>query len=178
MIVIAIGANLPGPAGSARANCEAALVALDAAGVRIKQRSRWYRSPPWPPSGHGAAQPWYVNGVALVETALGPVDLLRTLHAIEQRFGRVRTKDTVNAARPLDLDLIDYEGMVRETEAPILPHPRLDARAFVLKPLADIAPNWRHPRTGCFVKDLLDALPSEAVAEPLPEVLDGAPGQA
>jgi 2-amino-4-hydroxy-6-hydroxymethyldihydropteridine diphosphokinase len=163
MIVIAIGANLPGPAGSARDNCEAALAAFDAAGVAVRARSRWYRSPPWPPSD----QPWYVNGVALVATTLDPVQLLATLHTIEARFGRVRSQDTVNAARPLDLDLIDYEGMVRETAPPILPHPRLDARAFVLRPLAEIAPNWRHPKSGRALKDLLAALPSDAVAEPL-----------
>jgi len=169
MIVIAIGANLPGPAGSALQNCEAALAALGAAGVKVQQRSRWYRSPPWPPSGHGEAQPWYVNGVALVETAQDPVQLLATLHAIEARFGRVRSPATVNAARPLDLDLIDYEGAVREAEPPVLPHPRAEQRAFVLRPLAEIAPNWRHPKSGRSVKDLLAALPADAVAEPLPE---------
>jgi len=163
MIVIAIGANLPGPAGSARDNCEAALRALAAAGVTILKGSRWYRSPPWPPSD----QPWYVNGVALARTTQAPAELLATLHAVEARFGRVRSQDTVNAARPLDLDLIDYDGLVREGAPPILPHPRLDGRAFVLRPLAEIAPNWRHPRTGRSAKDLADALPPDAVAEPL-----------
>lgn len=170
MIVIAIGANLRGVAGSPRDNCEAALVALDAAGVTIRRRSSWYRSPPWPPpSGDDDGQPWYVNGVVLAETSQGPVELLATLHAIEARFGRVRSSATVNAARPLDLDLVDYDGMVRDAAPPILPHPRLDARAFVLRPLAEIAPNWRHPKSGRSVKDLADALPSDAIAEPLPE---------
>lgn len=166
MIVIAIGANLSGPAGSALQNCEAALVSLDDAGIVVRRRSRWYRSPPWPT---GSAQPWYVNGAVLVETALDPVGLLAALHAIEASFGRVRTPGTVNAARPLDLDLIDYKGVVREREAPILPHPRLDSRAFVLRPLAEIAPEWRHPKSGRSVKDLLASLPADAIAEPLPE---------
>ncbi|HTP82372.1 MAG TPA: 2-amino-4-hydroxy-6-hydroxymethyldihydropteridine diphosphokinase [Alphaproteobacteria bacterium] len=170
MIVIAIGANLPGAAGSPRENCEAALRALEAAGVTIARRSRWYRSPPWPPSD----QPWYVNGVALVRTQQGPAELLATLHAIEARFGRVRSKGTVNAARPLDLDLIDYDGLVREAAPPILPHPRLEARAFVLRPLAEIAPDWRHPKSGRSVKDLADALPPDAVADPLPQGPDRA----
>lgn len=184
MIVIAIGANLPGPAGSPRQNCEAALVALEAAGVAVRRRSRWYRSPPWAPvdprspSGHGAPQPEYINGVAVVETTLGPAALLATLHEIEARFGRVRTPDSVNAARPLDLDLVDYDGLVRDQDPPVLPHPRLDQRAFVLRPLAEIAPNWRHPKSGRRVKDLLDALPPDAVAEPLPEAPDGPPSPA
>lgn len=168
MIVIAVGANLPGPAGSPRDNCEAALVALDAGGVIVRARSRWYRSPPWAP-GQTAPQPWYVNGVVAVETTLDPVALLSTLHAIEARFGRVRTPEAVNAPRPLDLDLIDYHGLVRDEAPPILPHPRVESRAFVLRPLAEIAPNWRHPKSGRSVKDLLDTLPPDAVAEPLPD---------
>lgn len=183
MIVIAIGANLPGPAGSPLQNCEAALVALDAAGVTVRRHSRWYRSPPWAPvdprspSGHGVTQPWYVNGVVVVETTLGPAALLTTLHEIEARFGRVRSPATLNAARPLDLDLVDYDGLVREKDPPILPHPRLDQRAFVLRPLAEIAPNWRHPKSGRPVKDLLGALPADAIAEPLPAASDGAQPQ-
>lgn len=176
MIVIAIGANLPGPSGSALQNCEAAIAALDAAGIIVRRRSRWYRSPPWVPpepamrgtiSQHDAPQPWYVNGMVLVETARDPADLLAALHEIEARFGRVRTSATANAPRPLDLDLIDYNGLVRDGDPPLLPHPRLESRAFVLRPLAEIAPNWRHPKSGRSVKDLLDALPPDAVAEPL-----------
>lgn len=178
MIVIAIGANLAGPAGSPLQSCEAALAALDAARVVVRRRSRWYRSPPWMPpepaaSAPGAAQPWYVNGVVLVETALDPVGLLAVLHATEARFGRVRAPGVFNAARPLDLDLIDYDGVVRDEGPPILPHPRLDSRAFVLRPLAEIAPNWRHPKSGRSVKDLLAALPADAVAEPLDEPAGG-----
>ena len=178
MIVIAIGANLPGPSGSALQNCEAALAALDAAGVTVKRRSRWYRSPPWVPADQTspgappAPQPWYVNGVAVVETTLDPAALLATLHRIEASFGRVRTSGTVNAARPLDLDLIDYNGLVRVGDPPVLPHPRLESRAFVLRPLAEIAPTWRHPKSGRSLKDLLQDLPPDALAEPLP----GPPG--
>lgn len=166
MIVIAIGANVPGPAGSPLESCEAALAALAAARVSVRRRSRWYRSPPWP---SGAQQPWYVNGVVLVETALDPPGLLAVLHAIEARFGRVRAPGVLNEPRPLDLDLIDYNGVVHPEEPPILPHPRLESRAFVLRPLAEIAPNWRHPKSGRSVKDLLAALPPDAIAEPLDE---------
>ncbi len=164
MILIAIGANLAGPSGTPLQNCEAAIVELDRAGARVVGRSRWYRTPPWPPSD----QPWYVNGVVAVETTLDPGQLLTVLHRIEAKFGRVRSADTVNAARPLDLDLIDYEGVIRDAgPPPVLPHPRLEGRAFVLRPLADVAPHWRHPKTGRPIKDLLADLPPDAVAEPI-----------
>lgn len=163
MILIAIGANLPGRAGTPRDNCEAALVALGTAGVRVTKRSRWYRTPPWPPSD----QPWYVNGVVAVETTLDPAALLAVLHRVERDFGRVREAGTANAPRPLDLDLIDYEGRVRSEPPPVLPHPRLEGRAFVLRPLADVAPGWQHPVTRRSVGELLAALPPDAVAEPL-----------
>lgn len=163
MILIAIGANLPGRAGTPRDNCEAALVALGTAGVRVTKRSRWYRTPPWPPSD----QPWYVNGVVAVETALGPADLLAVMHRVEREFGRVREPGTANAPRPLDLDLIDYDGQIRSGTPPVLPHPRLESRAFVLRPLADVAPHWRHPVSGRTVTELLADLPPDAVAEPI-----------
>ena len=75
-----------------------------------------------------------------------------------------------NAARTLDLDLIDYDGLVRPgPEAPVLPHPRMDRRAFVLYPLADIAPNWRHPRSGIALTDLIKALPPGTTCRPIVE---------
>jgi 2-amino-4-hydroxy-6-hydroxymethyldihydropteridine diphosphokinase len=153
MILLGLGANLPSPAGPPRVTLAAALDALGAEGVRLVRRSPWYRSPPVPPS----AQPWYVNGVALVETMHPPAELLALLHGIEARFGRVRRE--ANAARSLDLDLLDYEGRVSAAgETPILPHPRLHERAFVLLPLSEVAPDWRHPRLGRSLADLIAAL--------------------
>ncbi|MFI4987128.1 MAG: 2-amino-4-hydroxy-6-hydroxymethyldihydropteridine diphosphokinase [Alphaproteobacteria bacterium] len=164
MILLAIGANLPSQRfGSPRSTCEAALQALAARGIHVVRRSRWYRSPPEPPS----AQPDYVNGVAAVETALAPTALLAELHRIEAAFGRVRS--TANAARTLDLDLIAYNDCVSDGRdgGPLLPHPRLAERAFVLVPLCEIAPAWRHPVSGRTLGELLAALPGEAEAEPL-----------
>jgi 2-amino-4-hydroxy-6-hydroxymethyldihydropteridine diphosphokinase len=166
VILIAVGSNLPGPHGSPRANCEAALAALAVEGVRVLQRSRWYRTPPWPESEIGR-QPWYVNGVVAVETALAPEALLAAMHRVEAAMGRVRGPDTLNAARPIDLDLVDYHGQVRDAVAPILPHPRLDQRAFVLRPLSDVAPDWVHPVSGASLSSLLRGLPADAVAEPI-----------
>ena len=150
MILLGLGANLPSSRfGPPRATLEAALNALEAAGVRVVQRSRWYESAPQPPSG----QPWYVNGVAQVETSLAPSELLVLLHRIEADLGRER--GVANAARTVDLDLLDYHGRVsRPGEVPVLPHPRLAERLFVLRPLAEIAPDWRHPASGEHAADL------------------------
>lgn len=153
MIFLGIGANLPSSAGDPRATCERALEDLAAAGVRIVARSRWYQSAPLPVS----EQPWYVNGVVAVETDRNPRELLELLHEIEGRFGRLRR--VRNEARPLDLDLLAYHDTVNPgPEAPILPHPRLHDRAFVLLPLAEVAPGWYHPATGESITALIGRL--------------------
>ena len=95
-----------------------------------------------------------------------PADLLVCLHAVEVRFGRVRR--AVNAARVLDLDLLAYGSQVSAPgESPILPHPRLAERAFVLLPLAELAPDWRHPVSGLSVAELAARLPPGQTARPL-----------
>ncbi len=93
--------------------------------------------------------PPYINGIALVETGYTPSQALAQLHSLETAFGRVRSDP--NAPRTLDLDIIDFAGLVCAPtvgEALELPHPRAADRAFVMRPLAEIAPNWRHPRLG------------------------------
>jgi 2-amino-4-hydroxy-6-hydroxymethyldihydropteridine diphosphokinase len=161
MILIALGANLPSPAGGPEQTLEAALRQLAANGVHIVARSRWYHTAPVPVSD----QPWFVNGVARVETALDPAALLTLLRQVEQAFGRQRT--VRNAARTLDLDIIDYDNRVENTPELILPHPRMQERAFVLLPLAELAPGWRHPTLGKTVKNMISALPPEQKAEPI-----------
>ena len=155
MILIGLGANLPSPRHGAPAEtCAAALAALEASGVAVRRVSRWYRSAPVPPS----AQPWYVNGVAEVETELGPADLLGVLHQVEREFGRLRR--VRNEARVIDLDLLAYDKRVSgPDEVPCLPHPRLAERAFVVLPLAELAPDWRHPVSGLRAAELVRALP-------------------
>ena len=154
MILIAFGGNLDSPEhGAPRDTLAAALAVLAARGVRVVAQSRWYRTAPVPADD----QPWYVNLVAQVETDLPPVALLAVLQAIERDFGRVR--GARNAARILDLDLIDYDGRIVRTPDLVLPHPRLSERAFVLMPLRDVAPDWRHPQSDLSVSALIAALP-------------------
>src|SRR3546814_15500484 len=92
-------------------------------------------------------QPWFVNGVASLRTDLSPWELLAVLHEVEAEHERVRS--VPNASRTLDLDLLAYDDRVVDGAGGLmLPHPRLSERAFVLQPLAELAPDWRHPLSG------------------------------
>ena len=148
-IFLGIGANLTlEQYSSPQEACIAALHSLSADGIEVEQISPWYKSAPVPISD----QPWYHNAVAEVATSLSPQTLLATLHDCEERFGRVRHER--NEARVIDIDVLDYQGMVMDGNIN-LPHPRMHLRAFVLQPLGDIAPEWRHPISGLGISDLL-----------------------
>lgn len=160
MILVGIGANLPGPDGTVpRASCEVAAAALDGLlGLRLAALSRWWESAPVPPM---PGAPWFVNGVARLEGTADPAALLAALHSIEARFDRRRPY--LNAPRTLDLDLLDVDGAVLDGHGLVLPHPRMHLRAFVLCPLLEVAPGWRHPVLGDGAA-LLAALPDQAIA--------------
>lgn len=161
-IYIGLGANLPHPTyGSPMDTLKAAMLELARRGVKIVHLSPWYRSAPVPPSD----QPWFDNAVAEVATDLPADALLAVLHQVEEVFGRARS--VPNAARRIDLDLLDFRGEIAP-EGPgkaTLPHPRLTARAFVLRPLADLAPHWRHPVSGIPIEELSRALPADQRVE-------------
>ena len=159
---IALGSNVAGRFASPADAVEAAIQAVQAIEITLVSRSRFYRSAAWP----DPADPEFVNAVIAVETSLAPDALLARLHAIEAEFGRERRQ--VNAPRTLDLDIVDFAGRVSIAgDSPILPHPRLADRAFVLLPLAEIAPDWRHPVIGVPIGDLIHALRDRQAAVPL-----------
>ena len=139
---VAIGGNQ----GQVRATLEAAIEAIDALpGTRVLQRSSLYRTPAWGRTD----QPDFINGVLAVETTLAAPDLLANLLGIERRFGRLRDEDAGRwGPRTLDLDLLLYDEQVLELPGLSLPHPRLHERAFVLVPLAEIAPGLVVPGWG------------------------------
>lgn len=140
-ILVAIGANLPSAVGrTPLATCQWAAGRLaQLPGLELRGVSRWYGTQPVPVSD----QPRFVNGVAWLSGAMQPGHLLTVLHEIEAAAGRQR--DARNAARTLDLDLLAMDGLVMAGPELVLPHPRLQDRAFVLAPLFDVRPDWRHP---------------------------------
>ena len=182
-VLIALGGNLPSGEGDPTATMLRAVDILDADGdISVVRVSRWYRTPAVP-AGSG---PDFVNGAAALATRLTPAGILARLHGVEARLGR--TRPVRWAPRVCDLDLLAVgDAILPDAEtvrrwmaldqaaamraAPpelILPHPRLHERAFVLIPLADIAPDWHHPLTGASVVEMVAALPGVADAPPEP----------
>ncbi len=180
--VVALGANLNLSGLGPKVTLRRAIEALSNRGVVIRAESRFFETPCFPPG----AGPDYVNAALLIETDLSPAQLLEVLHEVEHEFGRERVQRW--GMRTLDLDLVCYEDQVlpdpgtfdrwltlpadaQREEAPeqlILPHPRLQDRAFVLVPMADVAPDWRHPVLGLTVLQMLEALPAEDIAAVTP----------
>jgi 2-amino-4-hydroxy-6-hydroxymethyldihydropteridine diphosphokinase len=159
MILIAIGANLPAPQGnSPLETCAGAVEALKTIpGLKFITASPWYRTAAIPRS----TQPDYCNGVVRLEGDIPPAELLAALHAIEDELGR--TRSVPNAARIIDLDIIDLNGTIRAIPPVILPHPRAHLRAFVLRPILDVAPGWRHPTLRRGVASMLVDLSQQAI---------------
>ncbi len=173
--VIGIGANLPSMLGTPHDTILASVASIQQNLGQIVAVSRVFRTPAFP-KGSG---PDFVNAAVLVSTDLAPHQILAGLHAIEAEAGRLRAVRW--GARTLDLDLLAVGDVVlpdpetqrawmalpsdrQGTEAPqdlILPHPRLQDRAFVLIPLADICPGWRHPVTGSTISEMAAMLPDD-----------------
>ena len=181
-ILIALGANLPSEAGSPLQTLQSALSALAREGYAVDQVSKYYATPCFP-AGFG---PDYCNACARLTGPSDPAEILAALHRVEAQFGRERARRW--GSRSLDLDLLAVGETVMPDEATqsrwreiaveeqtqrtpdtlILPHPRLQDRAFVLVPLCDIAANWRHPILDRTARELCEALPEETRAEVVP----------
>ena len=156
MILIALGANLPSVYGSPLKTLTAAIECIDShEEIAVVRRSAIYKSAPVPISD----QPWYHNAVIAVETGLKPFTLLAVLQEIEINFGRERAADERNAARTLDLDIVAYHDFIIDEAGLEIPHPRMSDRGFVLFPLSDVSPEWKHPITGAFISKMIEALP-------------------
>ena len=150
MIYISLGANVSSRVGSPEVTLRAALDELQLQGVTIVRASSFYKTPAWPKE----SDPPFVNAVAEVSTKFGPNALLKVLLSIEKSFGRVRKVKW--EPRCLDLDIVDFGGLVVDEVDLSLPHPRLHERAFVLWPLFEVCPHWRHPDTGASIRELLE----------------------
>jgi 2-amino-4-hydroxy-6-hydroxymethyldihydropteridine diphosphokinase len=158
--LIALGGNV----GDVRARFDAAVDAIcRQAPATLMARSADYETPPW----GGVAQPSFINACIAIETERDPRTLLATLHAIERTFGRDRAQETRWGPRTLDLDLIAYDDLTLDTPELTLPHPRLFERAFVLVPLADIAPD--RVIAGRSVREALSRVSQDGIAR-LPEL--------
>ena len=150
-IYIAFGANLSNP----KVTFKAAISSLETKGVSIRKLSGLWQSPAWPP---GSQQPDYINACAQVSFNGEARELLDILHDVEAELGRERTVQ--NAARTLDLDLLDFRGqLIQDKAGMIIPHPRMLTRGFVLFPLAEIAKDWQDPVSGRGIDDWIARLP-------------------
>jgi 2-amino-4-hydroxy-6-hydroxymethyldihydropteridine diphosphokinase len=178
-MIIALGANQPSGNRTLKVTLGQAIQSVGEKGAVIRSVSRFFQTPCFP----AGAGPDYLNAALMIEADWTPARALAILHGIEQDFGRERVQRW--GQRTLDLDLIAYDDMVapdletyqnwrnlpvetQKMRAPdqlILPHPRLQDRAFVLVPMADVAPNWQHPVTGLSVSEMLACLPQSEIDE-------------
>ncbi|UKP00737.1 2-amino-4-hydroxy-6-hydroxymethyldihydropteridine diphosphokinase [Nostoc sp. UHCC 0870] len=142
---LALGSNI----GDSVATLEAATQALTAIpGIELEAKSSWYRT-----KAVGPPQPDYINACIILQVKMSPQELLDTLLATEQKFGRVRRERW--GARSLDLDILLYDDLILDTPNLQIPHPRMHERAFVLVPLVEIAPDWIEPVSGLAIKQLV-----------------------
>jgi 2-amino-4-hydroxy-6-hydroxymethyldihydropteridine diphosphokinase len=166
-VYLALGSNI----GNREANLRMALRGLTRM-ARVEAVSSLYRSPP-----EGPPQPDYYNAVCRIETGLDPLPLLRFLLALEHEIGRRRTGATAEP-RPIDLDVLLYDDLTIDDPELSVPHPRMLARAFVMRPLAEIAPELRHPSWEADAGKLAERLGAEGMTVVAGPGWDGVVGAA
>ncbi len=176
MIFIGLGSNLTTEhLQTSSAVVKAALDAIDALGIKIVACSHFYETEPVPKSD----QPWFINAVAQIETKLSAEELLKELHAIEEKLGRTR-RDRWEA-RIIDIDLLCYDDLVLpeqeqwllqsrnlENKEMVIPHSRMHQRDFVLIPFIELAPDWVHPVLAKSATELLEEQESAGIVRQIP----------
>jgi 2-amino-4-hydroxy-6-hydroxymethyldihydropteridine diphosphokinase len=152
-VYLSLGSNI----GDREANLRAAIAAISAAGIQVLRESPVYETQP---VGF-ASQRWFLNMVVESQTALFPMQLLTRTDRIEHALGRVRT--VPNGPRTIDIDILLYGNAVVQTARLVIPHARMHERRFVLAPLADLEPRFRHPLLRQTIRELLEAAPPQVV---------------
>jgi 2-amino-4-hydroxy-6-hydroxymethyldihydropteridine diphosphokinase len=150
---IALGSNLNSEFGDREANLQETVQRIGGLG-EVQAVSSFYDTEP---VGF-LDQPRFLNGALVLETELEPAALMRELLGVERAMGRQREGAVAKGPRVIDLDLLLYGDVVMSTDELTLPHPEMQARRFVLEPLAEIAPEWVHPVLGVTVRTMLDRL--------------------
>ena len=157
-IIISIGGNIKSKDGSHPIHvAKKAINCLENYSIQVTNQSSWYETEPIPKSD----QPNYFNCVVFAKTTLNELNVLNSLHDIENIFGRRRI--AVNEDRVIDLDLIDYSNKILENKDIIIPHPRAHKRRFVMEPLAELDKNWVHPILNKNVSEILKKLNNQIV---------------
>ena len=159
MIFLGLGSNLPSKYGDRFANINLAISYLEGYGIKVIKKSSFYETPSYP----NKENPKFINAVILVETILPPIDLMSVLIFIEEKLERKRGKK--NDPRTCDIDIIDYNSQILNLRYNNLeltvPHKELTSRNFILFPLQEISPTWKHPKTKEIVSVLLQKLSEE-----------------
>ena len=159
MIFLGLGSNLPSKYGDRFTNINLAISSLEGYGIKVIKKSSFYETPSYP----NKENPKFINAVILVETILPPIDLMSVLIFIEEKLERKRGKK--NDPRTCDIDIIDYNSQILNLRYNNLdftvPHKELSSRNFILFPLQEISPMWKHPKTKEIISVLLQKLNEE-----------------
>jgi 2-amino-4-hydroxy-6-hydroxymethyldihydropteridine diphosphokinase len=152
-VYLSLGSNV----GDREKHLARALERLDSSGVRVLRASALYETEP----RDVPDQPWFLNQVVEAETGLFPMQLLQQTQKLERALGRVRTRP--KGPRTIDIDILLYGDTILSTPGLEIPHQRMAERRFVLEPLAELAPELHHPRTGATVSEMLAQVKNQKV---------------